>query len=47
MASSVKHLKKGMGGSNCGKSRTEKTEYLKKYSKKKRRQQVKKEIKNF
>ena len=35
-------LKKGMGGSNKGKSRTEKTEVLKKFSKKARRREGKK-----
>jgi len=30
-------IKGGMGGSRCGRGRREKTEWLKKYSKKKRR----------
>lgn len=38
MATKTKHLKTGMGGSSSGKSRTEKTETLKKESKKLRRQ---------
>lgn len=37
-AEGPKHLKSGMGGSNKGKSRTDKTETLKKASKKQRRQ---------
>lgn len=36
-------IKNGMGGSRCGKSRTMKTKFLKLFSKKRRRQQGKKE----
>lgn len=38
-------IKKGMGGSNKGRSRTENTEILKKDSKKIRRRQGKREVK--
>jgi hypothetical protein len=37
-------VKSGMGGSRCGKGRRERTETLKKLSKKFRRQQAKKEF---
>ncbi len=39
-------IKKGMGGSRNGKSRTEKTEVLKKYSKKARRCVGKRQCRN-
>lgn len=37
-------LKKGMGGSHCGKGRSEKTEIMKKYSDKLRRIESKQDI---
>jgi hypothetical protein len=43
MANKVGKIKRGMGGSNGGRSRWEKTEVLKKNSKKLRRQEGKKE----
>lgn len=43
MALKVKRIKPGMGGSRCGKGRTEKTETMKKHSRKTRRQQAKRE----
>ncbi len=41
MANKVKGIKSGMGGSKCGKGRTEKTAVMKKQSKKARRAQGK------
>lgn len=41
MANKVKKIKNGMGGSKCGKGRTEKTAVMKKQSKKARRTQGK------
>jgi hypothetical protein len=38
------YIKSGMGGSRCGRGRTERTETLKKESKKARRRSDKKEI---
>jgi hypothetical protein len=40
-------LKRGMKGSSCGRGRWEKTEILKKESKKRRRRMLKNEVKNF
>lgn len=37
MANKVKAIKAGMGGSKCGKGRTERTAIMKKHSKKARR----------
>jgi hypothetical protein len=37
-------IKKGMGGSNSGKNRYDRTAVLKKISKKKRREQAKKDV---
>lgn len=41
MANKVKAAKAGMGGSKNGKGRTERTEIMKKHSKKLRRQEAK------
>jgi hypothetical protein len=48
MANKVKRPKMvGMGGSNCGKGRSQKTADMKKFSKKKRRLLAKKEAVEF
>jgi hypothetical protein len=47
MANSKSKLKKGMKGSNGGRSRYDKTEVLKSQSKSRRRQQDKDEINGF
>lgn len=41
MANKLKRLKNGMGGSRCGKERTQPTADMKKYGKKLRRQEDK------
>lgn len=46
MANAKVYLKGGMGGSSCGKGRSEKTEVLKSASKKARRRAAKAEAKN-
>ena len=41
MANKIKRLKSGMGGSRCGKGRSEKTATMKRHSKKLRRRLAK------
>jgi hypothetical protein len=47
MANAKSKIKKGMKGSNGGRSRWERTEILKKQSKKRRRKEGKEESKNI